>query len=665
MSSLYGALFSGVSGLQAQSNAMGAIADNVSNVNTVGYKGTDTQFQTLVTQQASRYNYTAGGVQARPRMNIEAQGLLQSTSGSNDVGIAGNGFFVVSTQPSGGGYFFTRAGAFQTDANGYYQNTAGYYLQGWPLQPYDPAVDGAGVETVEVEGVLYKRAYTNSDGITHPILANEISSDNMRPLNVGILGGTAQGTANIRIGLTLNADAAVGGTNSSTNVNVPMYDTLGISHTLNYVWNKVGTNKWDTFVTPPQGAYSSAMRSQPAASTPDGGVYSSSGRIDFTSIPANGSSFTINIGGSPFTINYTNAATDLTNLAAINIDVSGTQTLSQIIANTTQAIELASRSVYAGLYPTPAGTTGTVAEVSGGKNIPTAWATSDTSNASVLINNGGELPIQIDMRLMRNSIGQSAVRQVNPLNATGTAVATAWEIPGLTLTDLNPGDARANGQWAGAWINRNQGGVLVASQDNDPNYPCAMQFNGNGGTINRIFGYDQLSNTDPTTTITIDWANGASRNQVINQDFGNYNTSSGLKQLNGAFEEGFKTQDGKRFGTFQDIEITDTGIVIAKFDNGVRTPIFQIPLATFMNTNGLGAVSGNLFIDTSSSGGPTLRQANTGSTGATQQGVLEASTSDIGTEFTDMIITQRAYSASTKIITTADDMLDELVRLKR
>src|SRR5215510_4249898 len=97
---LYGALYSGVSGLTAQSSAMGSIADNIANVNTVGYKAGSVPFQTLVTKQTSLTSYSAGGVQSRPRANIDVQGLLMGTSIATDLGVSGNGFFVVNEAPN-------------------------------------------------------------------------------------------------------------------------------------------------------------------------------------------------------------------------------------------------------------------------------------------------------------------------------------------------------------------------------------------------------------------------------------------------------------------------------------------------------------------------------------------------------------------------------------
>lgn len=117
--SLFGALTSGVSGLSAQSSAMGTIADNITNVNTVGYKGTTVDFQTLVTRQGSQTRYSAGGVQASAQGNVNVQGLLQSSSSTTDLALSGNGFFLVnrSSEPTATDpYLFTRAGSFSTDA---------------------------------------------------------------------------------------------------------------------------------------------------------------------------------------------------------------------------------------------------------------------------------------------------------------------------------------------------------------------------------------------------------------------------------------------------------------------------------------------------------------------------------------------------------------------
>ena len=134
--SIFGAMFSGVSGLRAQSQFLGMISDNISNVNTIGYKGSVARFSTLVTDAASRTTFTPGGVQSNTTQMIDKQGLLQSSTSKGDVSIVGGGFFVVndaSVTPSiSSEFLYTRAGSFNPDKDGFLRNVAGYYMMGWP-----------------------------------------------------------------------------------------------------------------------------------------------------------------------------------------------------------------------------------------------------------------------------------------------------------------------------------------------------------------------------------------------------------------------------------------------------------------------------------------------------------------------------------------------------
>src|SRR5258708_37393586 len=101
MSSIYGALFAGVSGLFTNGNSMATISDNIANVNTIGYKGTQTRFSTLVTNGQSTTTYSPGGVQGNPFQQIDKQGLIQASTSATDLALTGQGFFVVTTQPGG------------------------------------------------------------------------------------------------------------------------------------------------------------------------------------------------------------------------------------------------------------------------------------------------------------------------------------------------------------------------------------------------------------------------------------------------------------------------------------------------------------------------------------------------------------------------------------
>ena len=125
------------------------------------------------------------------------------------------------------------------------------------------------------------------------------------------------------------------------------------------------------------------------------------------------------------------------------------------------------------------------------------------------------------------------------------------------------------------------------------------------------------------------------------------------------------TTNGTAFGNLSNVAIDEDGFVTAIFDNGVTRRIAQVAIATFPNPDGLIAVDGNAYRLSNASGGFSLKAPGTGGAGSIAPSTLESSTVDLSTEFTGLITTQRAYSASSKIITTADQMLEELLTIKR
>jgi len=136
--SINSALRSGVSGLVANSSALAAISDNIANVNTVAYKRNQVNFANVVTAQAVKGQYSAGGVQGVNRQFVSQQGLIQASGSSTDLAISGDGFFIVADKGAGltasDARKFTRQGSFSVDADGYLVNDAKLYLQGWPVQ---------------------------------------------------------------------------------------------------------------------------------------------------------------------------------------------------------------------------------------------------------------------------------------------------------------------------------------------------------------------------------------------------------------------------------------------------------------------------------------------------------------------------------------------------
>ena len=1065
--SLFGALKSGVSGLNAQSSAMSIISDNIANVNTIGYKANSASFSTLVTKQTSSTRYTSGGVQCRTRAGVDVQGLLSSTSYSTDLGISGNGFFVTTqtAQPSKDDLWsYTRVGTFTVDENGYLRNDNGYYLQAWPLKAFDGEENAS---LVQVGDNMFMKAYTDASGSTVYINDNIIDSDNMQPINLNTIGGTAQETQNISFGANLPADDPVfdpanpeaGGRHSSS---VLIYDSLGNSHNAKLTFTKTENGTWSLDIGMPSGAatlitYSSSETTNDA--TQD--VYSARAQMEFTSIPTNHSTISMETNGKNYVFEFTTDGTttyspkanevvvpvdlssgivtvgdavdkfneviqatlpsagrfsvgadgttlevqqsnsgsaikfkvsttaclqsatnpdpvtgissgefelpeidwDVKNTARIdfasdNLDdylgksiTIGTNTyvfsdteaatsngvvtinISDLINRGTGKIDTVKlvsllkqtindnepdydRYVASGstleINPTSTGAnilvssgnsasvtfqstniaayvgqTVTIGDIAGG-TFKTYKFTDNTGISSGTILDDGSIAVNISDLYEKDRTSAAPIGVMNALyntmqdyykNAIGVEdLSNYFQVNGATMvssskyleattsqaelnkdtltfksTDINDyngksvkidgttytfsrgvsnsttldldklintqtltftnvpaandtvtingttytfvnGPAGTNqisiddpalgsaedamkalaavagveGSRTGATLtlsgnvisensaNANitetvdpttimtalaklagvaehqTGASLVltaygtnAITDNtvanadlttDTTNEDRMTFGttqgigealdivgkNNGKQFNQpdttgmlvltnTFSFNNVENAQSgsiipavsfnadgtpkeinTSKIAIEWGNGASdmtdnyyESSQINLYIGDANTANGLTQLAGKFTTNYVTQDGAKYGNYTGVSISEDGIVTAIFDNGETRAIAQIPIATFVDANALEALTGNAYIETTSSGNATLRTAGEGGAGVISSNSLEESTVDIAEEFTDMITTQRAYSAASKIITTADSMLEELLTIKR
>ncbi len=174
-----------------------------------------------------------------------------------------------------------------------------------------------------------------------------------------------------------------------------------------------------------------------------------------------------------------------------------------------------------------------------------------------------------------------------------------------------------------------------------------------------------IAASDPAATGTGPrWADGLGiDSQNIQIDLAN--AAGGLTQFNSQSVVQSVSTNGTAFGNLTNIEVDEQGYVSAIFDNGVTRRIAQVAIATFANPDGLKAINGNAYRVTNESGGYSLKTPGEGGAGSIAPSTLEASTVDLSTEFTGLITTQRAYSACSKIITTADDMLQELLSIIR
>lgn len=215
--SLFGSMFTGVSALNAQSQSMSMISNNIANVNTVGYKRDVASFSTLVTASGRTSSYAPGGVRAITDKTVNQQGVLQQTNSTTDVAVSGNGFFTVKTETSDGlsqETFYTRAGSFLEDSTGQLRNSAGYVLMGWRL---------------DEDGNL-------------PAANADISS--LEAVDVAFLNGLTSPTTVIDAGINLQATQDASATAPHFSRDVTVYDSLGEAETLRLEYTKTASNAW-------------------------------------------------------------------------------------------------------------------------------------------------------------------------------------------------------------------------------------------------------------------------------------------------------------------------------------------------------------------------------------------------------------------------------------
>lgn len=206
--SLYGMMRTGGSGMNAQANRLGTVAENIANANTTGYKRASTEFSSLILP-TSNGSYNSGGVETKVRYSISEQGPTSYTTSGTDMAINGGGFFIVSG--ANGSNYLTRAGAFTEDGEGNLVNSAGYTLMGYE---YEEGVD----PTVVVNGF-----------------------DGLSKVNLSSDGLVAKGSTKGAMGANLDSGDAVG-TESSTSLSV--FDSQGNSRLLDFVYKKTGPNAW-------------------------------------------------------------------------------------------------------------------------------------------------------------------------------------------------------------------------------------------------------------------------------------------------------------------------------------------------------------------------------------------------------------------------------------
>lgn len=579
---LFGALFTGVSALAAQSQNTAIISNNIANINTTGFKKSEAAFYSLVTTESNGSRYSPGTVTANRIQRVGLQGSISQSASSTDASVSGNGFFAVkrdSLDSSLTEYLYTRNGQFSEDSSGYLRNSAGFYLYGWPI---------------DANGELP---------------ANQGDLTSLVPIDVAFLGGLTRPTSSAEIAINLDAaesdtvfgDAPTAPANFTRGVTV--YDTLGNPQTLNFEFTKTYG---------PQGAANSSRTTLTATDelVTDLGV-------------TNGDRFTINVDGGP---PRTYQVTDTLGAAApVGVDVmvfdvgdiiddinANVPDLNAYLGNDGEIVFQHSGFVTGTETFTITDTVGSALSSMG--FTPGAYNSDDIGTAG-LYSNGA---------------------------STDTPPYSTGDFPALQYL---PGDPSYNSR--GWWT------VTIRDPSNNQLTTGLVNFNGDG-TINSISDSD--GNIDIELN-NINWNNG-SEAQSINVDI------SRFSQFSSDYTVLSSDQNGAELGLRTGISINREGFVIAQFSNGASATLYKLPLVTFANQNGLKEISGTAYSKTEASGEENLREAGSGGAGFIEPSTLENSNVDLADEFALLIVAQRAYSAGTKVITTVDQMTQELLQLR-
>jgi flagellar hook protein FlgE len=205
---------------------------------------------------------------------------------------------------------------------------------------------------------------------------------------------------------------------------------------------------------------------------------------------------------------------------------------------------------------------------------------------------------------------------------------------------------------AGAWdMHHRLDGLTGTTSGGSATNPVALTFDSAGVLLTPatapVFNYTaaQVGNNAAAMAVTMTLSG-------ITQ-FGSPNAVSGV------------TQNGFAAGALASTTIDTSGVITGRFTNGQVRTIAQIALSRFPSPDNLSRNGRNLLLETASSGQPTTTAANTGGVGRVLSGSLELSNVDLGEEFIDMISAQRGFQANSRVITTTDELLQELVNLRR
>ncbi len=609
---IFDALNTSVGGLQAQSFALQNISGNIANASTTGYKGIGTSFEDLVPDATTPNKQVAGGVTAFAQATITTQGTVSSSTVATNMAINGDGFFSVQ-KASGttdnvpvfnGVTDYTRRGDFQVNANGNLVNGAGYYLMGVAVDPK------TGNPLGNVPQVLqFQNNFVPAQATTAVQYAANLPTVPVTTASPGAIAGTLTAAGGLNPA-DFSQNPVVAGTPAT-----PFGDaTVTGAAALNQAATPAPISATTTLSgTAPSNSLTTSFIAGDSM-TVDGKV------INF-SAAATSASFS---GAGPFNMNVGDTVGSL--LGAIGTITGVAPTINPangaITLHTGTAQNLSVSSSAPGFGALGFATTETAARTGGGTagtgfvigNDVATFDNESISGGAVTAYNSAGTPINIQLRWAKTdsaSLGSPHVDnwnlfyQTNP-GATGAQVG--WVNSGTNFT-FNTNGALSSPTGSSISIP----GVTVGGQSLG-----TLAFNISSGALT------QFASTGGTATI------------------------------------GSITQNGFAAGQLQSVAINNSGLVVGTFSNGQNIDLASVTLSHFNGTNYLKSLDGGAYAATDQSG-----PAITGASGKISGSSLEGSNTDIADEFTKLIVTQQAYSANTKVITTANDMVRDLLNVLR
>ncbi|MFT8419919.1 MAG: flagellar hook-basal body complex protein [Gluconacetobacter sp.] len=625
--SVFNALTTAVSGINAQSAAFTNLSNNIANSQTVGYKATTTAFQDYVASSLTGNAASADisdSVAAVTVQHVEKQGTTSNSTDNLAVAVSGSGMLVVSKETGASSSasatpqfqsqnYYTRNGEIYKNNSGYLVNTSGYYLDGYMVD--SKGTLGTALTQLNVANVTFRPTQTTT--LTSTAAIGTLPSDPTNP-----------------------TDPSTGPETYSAPP-VTTYDAQGGAHQVGLTWTQSANNPYVWTVN----AYDA----------------SGSGNIGDTSsatvtFNTDGTLKSVTSGTAPNTT--TTTATGATASFAISAQYNGvtqnmTVDLGTIGSSSGTTLAAASATPTAsGVDPLSFDLTKSATNVSlGSQASPITLGTTTGSNQSYMTaptalyqSTNPTTGAPIDPTYVSASFTQQAV------NANGTST---WD---LSLVNPYQEDSPTGSNPTGSnqyTVNSSQsqyqltfgpdGAVATITDITNPNNPQPVTTNSTQSTA----FLKSMSVSIGGTSYTTDLSNiQLSKDTTVTKD-----TSS-------------LTTDSIASGVYQGINIQSDGSVMAQFDTGTQL-IGKIALANFANVNGLNAVDGQAYTATTSSGLAKIGAVGDNGTGTLAVGSVEASTTDLTSDLSALIVAQEAYSANTKIVTTADQLLQTTIAMKQ